>query len=54
MVPKVLAACHFARETSRPAVVGALADIDAMVAGSAGTRITTDANGVAFAETTTA
>jgi carbamate kinase len=46
MLPKVIAACDFARATDRPAVIGRLADIDALVAGTAGTRISTDVNGV--------
>lgn len=46
MLPKVTAACDFARATDRPAVIGRLADIDALVAGTAGTRISTDVNGV--------
>ena len=46
MGPKVEAAADFAR--SRPgkvAVIGALADITAILAGTKGTRISTDANG---------
>jgi carbamate kinase len=46
MLPKVIAACDFARATGRPAVIGQLADIDGLVAGSAGTRISTDVSGV--------
>jgi carbamate kinase len=46
MHPKVEAACDFARATGRPAVIGQLADIDALVAGSAGTRIAADVDGV--------
>jgi carbamate kinase len=46
MLPKVLAACDFARSTGRPAVIGQLADIDRLVAGAAGTRITTEVTGV--------
>ena len=49
MLPKVTAACDFARATNKPAVIGALADIDAMLAGTAGTRVSTEANGVEFA-----
>jgi carbamate kinase len=49
MLPKVLAACDFARAAGRPAVIGALSDIDGMLAGTAGTRIATDVDGVAFA-----
>ena len=50
MLPKVIAACDFARATGKPAAIGALADIDAMLAGTAGTRVTTAATGVEFAD----
>ncbi len=46
MLPKVEAACDFARLTNRPAAIGALADIEGLVAGTAGTRIATDVDGV--------
>jgi len=46
MLPKVIAACDFARATGRPAVIGQLADIEQLVAGTAGTRITTEDTGV--------
>jgi carbamate kinase len=46
MLPKILAACDFARATGKPAVIGALADIEAMVEGSAGTRVSPDVDGV--------
>jgi carbamate kinase len=39
MGPKIDAACEFATATARPAAIGALADIERIVAGSAGTRI---------------
>ncbi len=39
MGPKVEAACTFVKDTGRPAAIGALADIQAIVAGQAGTRI---------------
>ena len=39
MGPKVAAACGFARTTGHAAVIGSLTDIDAIVAGSAGTRV---------------
>jgi carbamate kinase len=48
MLPKIIAACDFARATGKPAVIGALADIDGMLAGTAGTRIATDLPGVVF------
>ena len=50
MLPKVTAACDFAKATGKPAMIGALADIDAMLAGKAGTRVATDVTGVAFAQ----
>jgi carbamate kinase len=48
MLPKVQAACEFAGATGKPAVIGALADIDAMVAGTAGTRVEHGVSGVTF------
>jgi carbamate kinase len=39
MGPKVAAACAFARVTGRRAAIGALADIEAIVAGEAGTNV---------------
>jgi carbamate kinase len=49
MLPKVIAASDFAAATGKPAMIGALADIDAMLAGDAGTRVATDVTGVVFA-----
>jgi carbamate kinase len=49
MLPKVIAACDFARATGRVAAIGALADIEAMLAGTAGTRVSTEADGVRLA-----
>ncbi|HEY5155932.1 MAG TPA: carbamate kinase [Acidimicrobiales bacterium] len=46
MLPKVIAACDFARATGRPAVIGRLADIEDLVAGTAGTRISIEVSGV--------
>jgi carbamate kinase len=46
MLPKITAAAHFAKSTGRPAVIGALADIESLVAGTAGTRIASDVDGV--------
>ncbi len=40
MAPKVEAACDFVRRTGERAVIGSLEDIEAMVAGEAGTQIT--------------
>ncbi len=42
MGPKVAAACAFVRRTGNPAVIGALEDIDQIIAGTAGTRIEPD------------
>ena len=39
MGPKVEAACTFVEDTGGVAVIGALEEIEAMVAGTAGTRI---------------
>jgi carbamate kinase len=39
MGPKVAAACAFARVTGNRAAIGALADIEAIVAGEAGTNV---------------
>lgn len=49
MRPKVTAACEFAKATNRTAVIGQLADIEALVTGSAGTRISTAVSGVVTA-----
>jgi carbamate kinase len=49
MLPKVVAACEFAGATGKPAVIGALSDIDAMLAGTAGTRVAPGVSGVTFA-----
>jgi len=46
----VIAASDFARATGQPAAIGALADIDAMLDGTAGTRITTSVAGVEFTD----
>ena len=39
MGPKVEAACDFVRETGKRAAIGSLADIEAIVAGQAGTIV---------------
>ena len=51
MLPKVIAACQFAKASGKPAVIGALADIDAMLAGTAGTRVATGVTGVVLGAT---
>ncbi|MDO7898545.1 carbamate kinase [Pseudomonas citrulli] len=48
MGPKVQAACEFARNTGKVAVIGSLSDIDAIVQGTAGTRISTATTGIAY------
>ena len=48
MGPKVQAACEFARNTGKVAVIGALADIEAIVQGTAGTRISTAQPGISY------
>ena len=44
MGPKVAAACYFAATTGKVAAIGSLDDIDAVIAGSAGTQITSNAS----------
>jgi carbamate kinase len=46
MGPKVDAACRFAEETGRPAAIGALADLSAILEGTAGTTISIDGSGL--------
>ncbi|HEY8718174.1 carbamate kinase [Pengzhenrongella sp.] len=48
MGPKVDAAIEFARESGRDAVIGALGDLPALLAGKAGTRVSMTASGVTF------
>ncbi|MDX1722277.1 MAG: carbamate kinase [Pseudomonas sp.] len=48
MGPKVQAACEFARNTGKVAVIGSLADIEAIVQGKAGTRISTAQPGIDY------
>jgi carbamate kinase len=48
MGPKVQAACEFARNTGKVAVIGSLAEIEAIVQGSAGTRISIAQVGISF------
>jgi carbamate kinase len=52
MLPKVIAACDFAKASGKPAAIGALSDIDAMLAGTAGTRVDTNVTGVEFSTAT--
>jgi carbamate kinase len=46
MGPKIEAACRFVEATGRPAAIGALADAARIVAGNAGTRVTSAPVGV--------
>lgn len=48
MGPKVEAACRFVEQTGHVAVIGALADIEKILAGEAGTRVV-KTKGIAFA-----
>ena len=48
MGPKVQAASEFARNTGRVAVIGSLADIEAIVQGKAGTRVSTANPGISY------
>lgn len=48
MGPKVEAVCDFVQKTGKRAVVGSLEDIDAIVAGKAGTQITLEGTGNTF------
>jgi carbamate kinase len=48
MGPKVGAACRYASRTGGTAVIGSLADIEAIVAGHAGTRVSTQYSGVRY------
>lgn len=49
MGPKIEAAANFAKATGKDAVIGALADIEQIVASKAGTRISGKAEGVTYA-----
>ncbi|MFS6937676.1 carbamate kinase [Neisseria animaloris] len=48
MGPKIQAACEFAENTGKTAVIGALADIEAIVRGEAGTRVSTAEIGIRY------
>ncbi|CAG8865911.1 Carbamate kinase 1 [Pseudomonas fluorescens] len=48
MGPKVQAACGFARNTGKVAVIGSLPDIEEIVKGTAGTRINTARAGISY------
>jgi carbamate kinase len=46
MGPKVDAACRFVNATGKKAAIGALADLEQIIAGTAGTTISSDATGI--------
>jgi len=46
MGPKVLAACEFAEQTGKRAMIGSMTDSPALLAGTAGTTVTLDASGL--------
>nr|WP_314483382.1 carbamate kinase [uncultured Pseudomonas sp.] len=48
MGPKVQAACDFARQTGKVAVISSLANIESLVTGTAGTRVSTAAPGISY------
>jgi len=48
MGPKVQAACTFARNTGKVAVIGSLEDIEDIVNGNAGTRISSATPGILY------
>lgn len=50
MEPKVEAACDFARRSGKRAMIGALSDLDALVAGRAGTSVSVGGTGKASDE----
>jgi carbamate kinase len=47
MGPKVMAACRFVRQTGQRAAIGALTDLEKLVAGEAGTQVTLQGRGEA-------
>ena len=48
MGPKVDAACRFARATGKPAAIGALAELEKIIAGQAGTTISVRETGITY------
>jgi carbamate kinase len=49
MGPKVTAACRFAAATGKSAAIGALADLNAIIAGTAGTTVTGKESDIVYA-----
>ena len=50
MGPKVDAACRFASATGKKAAIGALADLNKIIAGEMGTTVTTQETGIVYAD----
>jgi carbamate kinase len=48
MLPKIQAACEFARKSGHRAAIGGLTDIAEMLAGRAGTIVSTEAPGISY------
>ena len=48
MGPKVQAACDFARNTGKVAVISSLENIEGIVKGKAGTRVSTEKPGISY------
>ena len=48
MGPKVEAACAFARQSGKVAAIGALADLSDVLAGAAGTHVSTSFEGIVY------
>lgn len=49
MGPKVAAACRFAKATGKTAAIGALGDLERVIAGEAGTTVSSAASGIVLA-----
>ncbi|SCK50342.1 carbamate kinase [Variovorax sp. HW608] len=49
MGPKVAAACRFAKATGKTAAIGALGDLERIIAGEAGTTVSSAASGIVLA-----
>ena len=49
MGPKVDAACRFVSATGKRAAIGALGDLSRIIAGEAGTTVTTEVDGIVYA-----
>jgi carbamate kinase len=49
MGPKVSAACRFAAATGKRAAIGALADLNRIISGEAGTTVNAEESGIVYA-----